>query len=156
MPGFLNTHQGGIVALVLLLAVALTPTGGLILPPTVFILGFVPAFLCESEVLGVLRCEDIEERSCSDRSLVPVVLVVASLALGVIAGVVMLRLLFALTIFTMTAVSGVVLAAIMHMLLQDSGGAEGVMFAIEILIMFAIEIAAGLLSGPCRWRTQML
>lgn len=141
VSSFVDSHQDGIIALVLLLAVAVTLTGRLMLRPTVFMLGFAPTFLFCASLGYSVFCDVEEAKSCAAGTPVPVALVVASLVLGVIAGIVMLRLLFGLAIFAMTAASGVVLVAIIHVLLlqPDSGGVE--------VIMFAIAIAAGLLCG---------
>lgn len=141
VTGFVDSHQDGIVALVLLLSVAVTLTGRLMLRPTVFMIGFLPTFFFCASLGYSLFCDPAEAGSCRPGTAVPAVLVVVALLLGVVAGIVMLRLLFALAIFAMTAASGVVLVAIVHVLLlqPDSGGAE--------VIMFAAAIAAGLLAG---------
>lgn len=141
VTGFVDSHQDGIVAMVLLLAVTVTLTGRLILRPTVFMIGFLPTFfLCAS--LGYSAfCDKADAESCRPGTAEPAFLALVALALGVVAGIVMLRLLFALAIFAMTAASGVVLVAIIHVLLlqPDSGPAE--------VIMFSAAVAAGLVAG---------
>lgn len=141
VSSFVDSHQDGIVALALLLAVAVTLTGRLMLRPTVFMIGFLPTFFFCASLGYSAFCDRSKAESCRPGTAAPAVLALVALAFGAVAGIVMLRLLFALAIFAMTAASGVVLVAVIHVLLlqPDSGGAE--------VIMFSAAIAAGLVAG---------
>jgi Domain of unknown function (DUF4203) len=141
VSSFVDAHQDGIVGLVLLLSVVVTFTGRLMVKPTVFTLGLVPAFLFCASLGYSVFCNSDDAKSCASGTAVPIVLVILSLILGVVAGMVMLRLLFALAIFAMTAASGAVLVAIVHVLMlqPESSGVE--------VVMFSIAIAAALVAG---------
>jgi hypothetical protein len=138
---FVDTHEDGIVGLAMLFSAVVTMSGRTVLKPTVFMLGFFPT-LCYALTVGrSVLCAQASGGACPTVAPIPALVVVASLILGVVAGVIMLRLLFALATFVITGASGAVVVLIVHVLLMRAGSSG------DEVILFTVAVAAALLAG---------
>lgn len=134
---YVDTHQDGIIALCLTCATAVTFSGRTLLRPTVFLSGFLPTFGFFSSIGYSLLPEP--QRILDDNRIrvFPSLIVIVALLLGVLAGMIMLKVLFALATFLITAMSGAVLVFLVHVLLLQTLTSSGQV----ILATFAVVAA---------------
>lgn len=141
---YVDTHRDGIVALTLICATAVTFSGRTLLRPTVFVTGFLPTFAFFSSI-GYSLLPDSQRISSSNQPrTLPSVVVLIALLLGILAGVIMLKLLFALATFLITAMSGAVLVFLVHTFLLQALTSNGQV----VIATFAVVTAmiTGVLS----------
>lgn len=136
------THHDGLVALALFAGVIVAFSGRTILKPTVFLLGFAPAFI----VIAALGLALIAEETppAAHESLFDGIVVVIAIVAGVLVGVIMLRLLFSIATFVLCAGFGAVMVFVLHLfLLEPATGKNGQ------IVLYIIATFAALLVGLC-------
>lgn len=139
---FVNNHQEGLIALVLLVASIVTFSGRTLLKPAVFLLGFLPAFFFFASVALDYFCSSVADAACPNiASPLPIGAGLLSFLLGIIAGTLVLRLLFSLATFFICGASGVILVLIVHILLLQPQSNAGDVF------LYAASVASALFMG---------
>lgn len=153
-----SEHEDGLIALALLCATCVTFAGRTLLRPTVFLLGFIPAsvFVCniglslfpgaasdDAAAATSAAAEGAAEtaKATPASTAFPGIVIAASVVVGIVAGTIMLRLLFMLATFAITAASGAVLVLIVHVLLLQPDTKSG-----EV-VLFTVAVAAALVTG---------
>lgn len=116
ITSYAASHEDGMVALLLLAGAIITFAGRTLLEPTVFLLGFVPT--CTSiTAFGIALVADQDKRvQPTYVSVLQSLVVVFALILGVLVGVVMVRMLCGVFVFLLCAVFGAILIAIVYFL----------------------------------------
>lgn len=142
-----ESHKDGIIALFLLFGVIITFTGKALIRPTVFLLGFLPTSTIMTS-FGVALVADMTKSDSSPPVYVPfvqVAIVLTSLILGILVGIVMVRLLFRVTIFLICGVSGAVMVATIYLLLMQPSNSRNAL-SVWYACMLLAAIVAALLS----------
>jgi hypothetical protein len=143
VANYADTHQDGIIALALMCGTAVVFCGRTLLRPTVFMIGFIPTVAFFASIgYSLLPESSFTAPASSDIAhVLPVVVGIASVALGVLAGIIVNRLLFALATFIVTAASGVVFVLIAHAFLLQPVTSSGQ------VILFTAAVVAALVTG---------
>lgn len=140
---YAGTHHDGIIALLVFTGVIVAFSGRTLLKPTVFLLGFVPA----TATIAALSLAFIaDQKLTSNKSLFEALVVIASILVGVLVGIIMLRLLFRIATFVLCAGFGAVLVLVTHLFLFESTGiGPNALFILYSAVIFA-ALVAGLFS----------
>lgn len=135
---YAHSHEDGIIALLLFVGVVVAFSGRVLLTPTVFLLGFIPS----STTITAFALAFIQDRKPANPRLIGAIAMLLSVAVGVLVGFIMLRLLFRIATFLLCAGFGAVVVLIMHLfLLEPSVGPNA------LILLYAIVILAALLAG---------
>lgn len=130
VTNYAASHSDGIVAILLLCGVVLTFSGRTLLKPTVFLIGSLPTTTTIT-VFGIALIADHHSSSASSptstvtkskyTTLLEGLVIVFAITLGLLVGIVMVRLLCRVAIFIMCACCGCILICIVYfMLLQPA------------------------------------
>ncbi|PXF41904.1 hypothetical protein BWQ96_08356 [Gracilariopsis chorda] len=132
------SHEDGIIALLLFVGVVVSFSGRVLLTPTVFLLGFIPS----STTITALALAYIQDKKPANPRIIGALAMLCAVAVGVLVGVIMLRLLFRIATFLLCAGFGAVIVLIVHLfLLEPSVGPNA------LIILYSIVILAALLAG---------
>lgn len=135
---YADSHHDGLVALSLFVGVVITFSGRTLLRPTVFLLGFIPTTITTMALALAL----VHDENPTQTSLLEGVAVTISLIVGILVGVIMLRLLFGIATFVLCAGFGAVLVFVFHLFLLEPAQDQNAFF-----LLYAIATLAGLVSG---------
>ena len=138
---YASTHQDGLIALLIFGGLLIAFTGRTILKAIVFLIGFTPAtaFLANA---GIALVSDSNTNGTTG----PVAFaIVSSIAFGILAGVVMLKVLFGIATFVICAGLGAVLVLDIHLFIIQPVTGSNAEVALEVITIFAALIS-GILS----------
>lgn len=142
VANYAETHSEGITALLLLLGVVITFSGRILLRPTVFLLGFAPT-TSSITAFGVALLADHSSGWARHYQVIFQMLVfLFALSMGLLVGIVMVRLLFRVVTFLLCGGLGAVLVLIFHMLILQPAGSQN-----ALLVWYAAMILAGLITA---------
>lgn len=139
-----KSHQDGSTALILLFGVIIVFTGKALLRPTVFLLGFLPTSTVMSS-FGIALVADITDHASSPNKFViyvDVIIIIISLILGLLVGVVMVRLLLRVTTFVICGASGAVMVALVYLFFIHPPTSRNVLFVWYAVMLLAVIVTA--------------
>lgn len=135
------SHHDGLVALSLFAGVVVAFSGRTLLRPTVFLLGFIPTTV----VVMAVGLAFVHDENPDHTSLLEGLAIAVAVLLGVLVGVVTLRLLFRIATFVLCANFGAVLVFVFHLFLLEPITDQKALF-LWIFIAAISALVAGLFS----------
>lgn len=140
---YVSTHHDGIVALLLFIGVIVAFSGKVLLSPTVFLLGFLPTTVSICALAAAFGQD--QQDAVPHLILIEAICIIFAILIGILVGVVLLRLLFRIATFLLCAGFGAVLVFVLHLYLLQPAVAPNAQFFLYCAALFAALIA-GLFS----------
>lgn len=138
--GYVQTHQEAVHVLLIVIGLIIAFTGRTILMPTVFLLGFLPTAATFAYVFFAF----VADLGTQHKSFLNGLAMLASVVLGLLVGIIMIKVLFRAAIFIICAAFGIVAVLDLSLFLPPS-----VFGANAELIRYCIMIIAGIVAGLC-------